>query len=197
MAFKYAIALTGGIATGKSTVASLLKLHGFRIIDADEIAHKILDSLADEIKNLFGDKYIKDNKVDRKKLGELIFSNKDKKKVLEELLHPKIKEKITNESIKQDSFSFPYFIDIPLFFENKNYPIKNSVVVYAPKDLQLKRILKRDNLTKENALKRINSQIDIEKKKKLATWVIDNSKDLKYLQNEVEKIVEIVKNLKF
>ena len=73
--FKYAIALTGGIATGKSSVANLLKLYGFKIIDADEISHKILDNNIQEIKTIFGEKYIIKNKVDRQMLGNLIFNN--------------------------------------------------------------------------------------------------------------------------
>jgi len=88
----------------------------------------------------------------------------------------------------------PYIIDIPLFFETKNYPIKKVVLVYAPKDIQLSRLIKREGLSKEEAIKRIDSQIDIEKKKEKATYIIDNSKDFKYLQKEVDKFVEKVKN---
>ncbi len=193
MSFKYAIALTGGIATGKSTVASLLALNGMRVIDADSISHKILDNSCDWIEKNFGSKYIKDSKVDRTSLGEMIFSNPHAKKLLEEFLHPKIRQEIEQQSIKQDGFKFPYLIDIPLFFENRNYDIKDSVVVYTPKEIQLERFIKRNGYSKEQSLKRISSQLDIEKKKEKATWVIDNSKNLKHLQQEVEDFVEIIK----
>jgi len=193
MAFEYAIALTGSIATGKSTVVSLLALNGMRVIDADTISHEILDSSSSWVKENFGDEYLQGSKVDRKKLGSLIFANEAKKKVLEDFLHPKIRAEIEKRSIKQDGFKFPYLIDIPLFFENNAYNIKDSVVVYTPKEVQLERFMKRNGYTKEDSLSRIASQLPIDEKKERATWVIDNSKNLKHLQQEVEDFVEIIK----
>jgi dephospho-CoA kinase len=193
MAFKYAIALTGGIATGKSTVASLLALNGMRVIDADSISHEILDASLAWVKETFGDEYINGSKVDRAKLGNLVFSDDEQKKILEEFLHPRIRDEIQKRSIKQDSFKFPYLIDIPLFFEKGSYDIKESVVVYTPLDIQLERFMKRNGYTREESLKRINSQMPIDEKKKRATWVIDNSKNLKHLQQEVEDFVEKIK----
>jgi len=193
MAFEYAIALTGGIATGKSTVASLLALNGMRVIDADSISHEILDASTSWVKKTFGEEYVNGSKVDRAKLGTLVFSDDEQKKVLEEFLHPKIRDEIEMRSIKQDSFKFPYLIDIPLFFEKGSYDIKESVVVYTPPDIQLERFMKRNGYSKEESLKRINSQMPIEEKKKRATWVIDNSKNLKHLQQEVEDFVEKIK----
>ncbi|WP_373036889.1 dephospho-CoA kinase [Sulfurimonas sp.] len=193
MAFEYAIALTGGIATGKSTVASLLALNGMRVIDADSISHEILDASVSWVKETFGDEYVSGSKVNRAKLGNLVFSDDEKKRVLEEFLHPKIRDEIQKRSIKQDSFKFPYLIDIPLFFEKGSYDIKESVVVYTPADIQLERFMKRNGYSKEESLRRINSQMPIEEKKKRATWVIDNSKNLKHLQQEVEDFVEKIK----
>ena len=108
MAYEYAIALTGGIATGKSTVASLLALNGMRVIDADSISHQILDDSVAWVRETFGDEYISNGKVDRTKLGSYIFSHADAKKVLEAYLHPKIKTEIEKQSEKQDTFKFPY-----------------------------------------------------------------------------------------
>ena len=193
MAFEYAIALTGGIATGKSTVASLLALNGMRVIDADSISHKILDDSHAWVEETFGTEYVNNSKVDRAKLGSMIFSNQDAKKILEDFLHPKIRAEIEKQSIKQDSFKFPYLIDIPLFFENGAYDIKDSVVVYTPSEIQLERFMKRNGYSKEESLKRIASQMPIEEKKKKATWVIDNSKNLKHLQQEVESFVDKIK----
>jgi len=189
----YAVVLTGGIATGKSTTANLLKLYGFHIIDADKIAHQVLNEQFLEIKKMFGEEYVKDDEVDRKALGKLVFSNPSKRKQLETLLHPLIKEKIYSLAQKQEKFKIPYFIDIPLFFETKNYPLSPVVVVYAPKEIQLQRLIKRNHFTPQEALQRINSQIDIEEKRKLANYVIDNSQDLKHLQNEVENLIEKLK----
>jgi len=194
MAFKYAIALTGGIATGKSTVASLLALNGMRVIDADSISHKILDDSHSWVEEIFGSKYINNYKVDRNSLGEMIFSDSQAKKTLEEFLHPKIRSEIELRSIKQDSFKFPYLIDIPLFFENRAYSIQDSVVVYTPSDIQLERFIKRNKYSKEESLKRIASQMPIDEKKEKATWIIDNSKNLKHLQQECEDFVEIIKD---
>lgn len=193
MAFEYAIALSGGIATGKSTVASLLALNGMRVIDADTISHEILDASCEWVKENFGDEFVNGISVDRAKLGSLIFSNSEAKRKLEEFLHPKIRAEIEKRSIKQDSFNFPYLIDIPLFFENGAYDIKESVVVYTPKDIQLERFMKRNGYSKEESLRRIESQMDIDEKKNRATWVIDNSKDLKHLQKECEEFVEKIK----
>ena len=193
MAYEYAIALTGSIATGKSTVASLLSLNGMRVIDADTISHEILDSSVSWVKDTFGEEYVNGSKVNRTKLGEYIFSNAEAKKTLEEYLHPKIKAEILKRSEKQDAFKFPYLIDIPLFFENNNYDIETSVVVYTPKEVQLERFMKRNGYSKEESLKRIATQYDIDEKRDRATWVIDNSKDLKHLQQEVEDFVAIIK----
>ncbi len=186
--FKHAIALTGGIATGKSTVCSLLKLHGFLTIDADSIAHKLLDKHHLQIANMYGEKFIKDGKVLRKELGKIIFSNKEEKLKLETFIHPLIKEEIEKEAKIFEEKQKPYFIDIPLFFESMHYDIKKSVVVYVPKDLQIQRLMKRDKIDEKEALLKISNQMDIEKKKSLATYIIDNSTTLKNLQLEVENL---------
>jgi dephospho-CoA kinase len=194
MAFKYAIALTGGIATGKSTVASLLALNGMRVIDADKISHQILDEHSSWVDETFGKEYTNAGKVDRAKLGTLIFSDPASKKTLEEYLHPKIKEEIMRQSEKQDKLNFPYLIDIPLFFENSSYDIKDSVVVYTPPNIQLDRFMKRNGYSQEESKRRIESQMPIDEKKLRATYVIDNSKDLKHLQDEVESFVKKIKD---
>lgn len=193
MAFKYAIALTGSIATGKSTVASLLALNGMRVIDADTISHEILEANSAWVKENFGEEFVKNGKVDRPTLGKLIFSDTEAKKKLENFLHPLIRQEIETRADKQDSFKFPYLIDIPLFFESKAYDIKESVVVYTPRELQLERFMKRNGFSQEESLKRIASQMPIDEKKERATWVIDNSKNLKHLQQEVENFVTTIK----
>ena len=193
MAFEFAIALTGGIATGKSTVASLLALNGMRVIDADSISHKILDDSYTWVEETFGSEYVNNSKVDRSLLGDMIFSTPTAKKILEEYLHPKIRAEIEKQSIKQDGFKFPYLIDIPLFFENDAYNIKDSVVVYTPQEIQLERFMKRNGYSEEESLKRIESQMPIDEKKARATWIIDNSKNLKHLQKECEEFVDLIK----
>jgi dephospho-CoA kinase len=188
MAFKYAVVLTGGIATGKSTATTLLSLYGFRFIDADKITHQILDASSDKIADLFGSEYVAGSKVDRAKLGKLVFADKVRRQELEALLHPLIYDEIARLSEEQDRFKKPYIIDIPLFFEGDRYPIEKSIVIYAPREKQLERLMKREGFSEEEALRRIESQMDIEEKRKRATWVIDNSGDLKQLQQECDRV---------
>lgn len=188
--FKHAIALTGGISTGKSTVCSLLKLHGFLTIDADKIAHKLLDMHSAKIASMFGEQYVSNGKVLRKELGKIIFSREEEKLKLEAFIHPLIKEEIIKEAAIFEEQQKPYFIDIPLFFEKMHYPISKSLVIYTPKDLQVQRLMHRDGIEEEEAKLKISNQMDIEKKKDLADFVIDNSKNLKNLQREVERIIE-------
>ena len=193
MSFKNAIVLTGGIATGKSSVCSLLQLYGFKIIDADKVAHQMLETHTKEIAKLFGDEYIADGKVDRKKLGSLIFSNRDERLKLEKLLHPLIKEEIEKQASFCESKNVPYIVDIPLFFENRNYDIDEVVVVYCDKNTQLQRLINREGLSKEEAQKRVDAQMDIDEKKELADFVIDNTQNLKHLQAEVNRFVKYIK----
>ena len=191
--YEYAIALTGGIATGKSTVASLMKLHGIAVIDADEIAHELLDKHSEKIAEMFGEVYVRKGKVLRTKLGNIIFSDEAKKRELEAFIHPLIRVEIEKRAASHDSREFPYLIDIPLFFENGAYDIKDSVVIYTPPEVQLERYMKRNGLSEEEAMLRINSQMSIDEKKKRATWVIDNSFKLKHLQAECEAFVDRIK----
>ena len=194
MAFEYAIALTGGIATGKSTVASLLGLSGLRIIDADIISHKILDQNVAWVQEHFGDEFIGTRgKVDRPALGKVVFSDPEKKAELEAFLHPLIRAEIERQSEKQDGFKYPYLIDIPLFFEGNAYDIDDSVVVYTPADVQLDRFMKRNGFSEEESKRRIASQMPIDEKKARATWVIDNSLNLKHLQKECYTFVDAIK----
>ncbi len=188
--FKNGIVLTGSIASGKSTTCNLLKLYGFTIIDADKIAHETLNQQSSAIASLFGKEFVENGVVNRKRLGQKIFNDKEAKRELEKLLHPLIKKEIIDRSQKIEKKGVPYIIDIPLFFETKNYDIEKVAVVYAPKKIILERLIKREGMSEEEAKKRIEMQIDIEEKRKLATFVIDNSSDLKDLQKEVEEFVE-------
>jgi len=188
--FKYAIALTGGIATGKSTVCNLFKLHGYLTIDADAIAHKLLDENSHKIADMFGKEYVEEGKVLRKKLGPIIFSNKENKEKLESFIHPLIAKEIEKESRTFEKASKPYFIDIPLFYEKMTYPIKKSLVIYTPKEIQIKRLMHRDKIDEKEALLKISNQMDIEEKKIKADIVIDNSTNLKNLQKEVERVIK-------
>ncbi|WP_373029091.1 dephospho-CoA kinase [Sulfurovum sp.] len=194
MAFKYAIALTGSIATGKSSAVALLASFGFHIIDADKIAHQILDEQHQAIAELFGETLVSEGKVDRKALGAMVFSDSRKRKELEALLHPLIYNEIERLSAEQDKLGKPYFIDIPLFFEGERYPIEKSLVVYTTQEQQLERLMHREGYTKEEALNRIQTQIPVEEKRKRATYVIDNSGTLTQLEKECERVKKEILN---
>ena len=193
--YKHCIVITGGIGSGKSTVSNLLKLYGYTIIEADNISSDIIKQRAviDKIVDTFGAEYQKDDgEIDKKKLGDLVFDDAISKLLLEEILHPLIRQEIEKKSLELESKNAIYFIDIPLFYETKHYNIKNVLLVYADKDTQIERIIKRDNISKLEATKKVESQIPNEEKKKLATYVIDNSKDLKHLQKEIERFLKEV-----
>ncbi len=193
MKFNHAYIMTGGIATGKSTVCSLLKMHGFSVIDADVIAKKQLEDSKSELRDIFGDEIFKNSEIDRKKLANIIFSSSEQREKLNGLIHPKVRAEISRQAKAKEKFELPYIMDIPLFFESGGYECNMSMVVYTPKDIQLDRLVKREGFSLEEAKRRVEAQIDIEEKKIKADWVVDNSKDLKHLQNEVEKFVEYIR----
>lgn len=193
MAFKYAIALTGGIATGKSTVSKLFAQDGFDIIDADKIAHKMLDRYSKEIARAFGSEILDGNgDIDRRALGHIVFSDEVKREALENFIHPLIYEEIEIISENFDREFRPYIVDIPLFFEGGNYNIENIVVVYAPAMTQLERLMRRDGLSQDEAILRIKAQLPIEHKKSLATHIIDNSLDADNLLMEYQRVRDTI-----
>ena len=185
MNFSYAIALTGSIATGKSSASKILTSLGFTIIDADTIAHQVLNEQHLSIGKLFGETLIINAEVDRKALGSIVFNDEGKRKQLEALLHPLIYEEIEKRASELDTLKMPYLIDIPLFFEGKRYPIEKSLVICTTKELQLQRLMQRNDYSKEEALSRMATQISIDKKCKMGDYVIDNSGTLAQLEHSV------------
>ncbi len=186
MEFKNAIVLTGGIGTGKSTVASLLKLYGYKVIDGDKISKEVFEEKKEKIKEIF-------NTTDRRKIRKIVFNDKEKLKKLEKLILPEVKKRIINLSKKLEKDDIPYFVDLPLYFEKQNYPeFKKVLLIYAPKEIQIQRVVKRDKTSVDEVKAILNNQMDIEEKKLLADFVIDNSKDLKHLQSQIEKFLDII-----
>ena len=191
--FPNAYVITGSIASGKSTVVNLLKERGFSVIDADVIAHEQLEICKGEIVREFGEQILDEaGKIDRKKLGAIVFSEPKKLKILEQILHPKIKGEILSNASQLESLGQVYFVDIPLFFEKKERyaEFKNVAVIYAPKELLLSRLMSRNGLSLEEAKARVELQMDIEQKKKMAKFVIDNSNDRENLKLELEKFLK-------
>ena len=173
--FANAIVLTGGIATGKSTVAAMFADDGFGIIDADRVAHEVLEREQAQIVEHFGEEIVSGGKVDRKALGSVVFADPAKRRLLESILHPLIREAIYAEAGRLETRGDPYIVDIPLFFETGRYPIEKVIVVYAPREVQVDRLIQREGYSRQEALKRIEAQMPIEEKRTKATWLIDNS----------------------
>lgn len=192
--FDNAFVVTGTIGSGKSTFLNLIKMYGFSVIDADEISHAKLEECKDVVVAKFGEGILTDGRVDRKLLGRIVFNDKSLLKWLEELLHPKINDEILRISLDLESRNLPYFVDIPLYFEGLGkYEFKHIIVVYAPNEILIKRVMKRNNLSYEEAKNRILLQMDIEKKREMADFVIDNSSNLKALQEQTEVFLRNLK----
>ena len=174
------VAITGNIASGKSEAEKLLAKN-YPVYDTDKMAHEILDTLTE----FEGYDVFTDGHINRKKLGEIVFSNQDAKNKLEKIIHPQVKAKIEEvfENHKNDEI---VFISVPLLYETGFETLFDKVLLITiDDDTRLERLIKRDNCTRENALKRINSQMSQDEKAERADFIISNNSDLEYLNNQV------------
>lgn len=190
------LGLTGGIACGKSTVAELLVRRGAILIDADRLAREVVEPgspTLEEVVRQFGQAVLKeDGSLDRKRLGEIVFTNPGLRKRLEGILHPPIRQ-IIKERMADAEQSHPgrlVVVDIPLLYESgMEHLVSEIMVVYIPKELQLERLINRDLLTREQAEQRLNAQMPIEDKKLLADIVIDNSGGIEQTERQVDEFL--------
>lgn len=186
------IGLTGSISTGKTQVSNYLRNRGEKVIDADLIAREVVDlePVKEKIKEVFGYDIYKDDELDRKALGEIVFRDKEKRQVLNEIEHPEI-YRIILEEIKNSKGRV--FVDIPLLFESQHLNEKYGLVfdevwlVYVNRETQVKRLIKRDRISRGYALEKINSQMSVEDKKIMADVIIDNSGSLEETFKQVEE----------
>ena len=185
------VALTGCLGCGKSTVLKIFRELGVRTISADEIVHELLESkeVQEEIQRLFGpDVFLKDGKVDRKRLAQRIFSNQKEREKLEILLHPLVFKRIRIEYEKEPGRLM--VAEIPLLFETDTQNRFSKVItVYAPMEVAIKR-LKSRGMTKEDIEARLKSQMPIETKVERSDFVIDNSRELKEIRKQVQQVLE-------
>ena len=189
------IGITGNIASGKTTVENIITEKGFKLIEADNICHYAMEEdnkIIEIIKNTFQNYNILDSKgkINRKKLGEIIFSNLSLKTELERILHPYVKEKI-QKFISENSQEEIVFVSIPLLYETKMEDLFDKVIlVCADENTRLERLIARNNFSKEHALSRIKSQMEQERKIQLADFIINNNSDLDTLKYNTEQVLK-------
>ena len=186
------VGLTGGIATGKSTVKEIFKQLGAYVIDADEIVKRLWqnEKIQKKAEEILGIKVMEENgSLKAKKIANVIFKNKEKKEKLEQLFHPEVFKYIQSwfKEIEKKDKNAVAIAEVPLMLETRSYKNYDIVIlIYAPKEIQIKRLLKK-GYTLEEAIQRINSQMDIEEKRKYTDIVIENTSNLKDLKKQVEK----------
>ena len=174
--------LTGGIATGKSTVSAFLEQAGAVIVDADKIARHVVrkgQPAWQKIVDAFGSSILlPDGELDRSRLGDIIFNDPDQKRILNRIVHPEVGSETAVQlaEIEKNHPEGLVILDVPLLIESgMNAGLSEIIVVVIPESLQIERLMLRDNLSREKALARIRSQMPIDEKRKYATRLIDNS----------------------
>ncbi|MEW9496320.1 dephospho-CoA kinase [Bacillus altitudinis] len=189
------IGLTGGIASGKSTVSQMIKEKGIRVVDADIIAKEAVSKGAPalhQIVQTFGEEVLLPNgELNRQQLGAIIFSDEEKRKKLNAIVHPEVRKEMLKQRDEGVSNQETFVVlDIPLLFESKlEGLVDRIIVVYTTPDLQLSRLMNRNDLSEEEALKRIHSQQPLEEKCQKADRVIENTKDLAFMRKQLENIL--------
>lgn len=175
------IGLTGGIASGKSTVSKMFADQKIPVIDTDKIArdqlnkdteayHEVVSQFSHEILHTNGD-------VDRKKLGRVIFGNPLKRQKLNDIIHPRVKEEVFEQLKQLEKANHKLIVvDVPLLYETDFFNLVDAVVVvYCSYEQQISRLMDRDHINKEYAMMKINAQLSLEEKKEKADYVVDNS----------------------
>ena len=190
------IGLTGGIGSGKTTVARMFKLHGIPVYNSDERAKELMvqsEDLVNSIKSLLGDEAYNKNELNREYVAQKVFTDKEMLQNLNNLVHPAVRSDFESWAAKQDA---PYVIqEAAILFENGAYEkFDRMILVTAPKLIRLKRIMQRDNESENNILARMSHQWDDTKKLPLAHFVIENT-DLEKTKTEVKKIHEKLSEL--
>lgn len=192
------IGLTGGIASGKSTVAEIIGKNGIPVVNADHVAHLALDpgtATYNQIVRTFGSQILSEDKtIDRARLGTLVFKNEPQRLQLEKIVHPFVRQKVAE--IKKDLANKGHkaaVYDVPLLFEKSmEKDFEQILLVYCDPETQIQRLMKRNAMTREQAELRLKSQIPLENKKKMAHVVFDNNRTLKDLEVQVFNWVQSV-----
>lgn len=196
------IGLTGSIGTGKSTVSKLLRERGIAVIDADLLAREIVkkgQECLNDLKNVFGNQVLTiDGELDRKKLGQIVFSDDSKLELLNSVTHPHIRRRIKAQMNELESKNNKVIVlDIPLLFEAKMEDLVDIIlVVFAKEEIQIKRITERDNCTQEEAMRIIKAQISQQDKISKSDYTIDNSGTIEELKEKLNGFLEKIEENK-
>ena len=190
------IGITGGIASGKSTASNMVREMGFTVIDADYASRVVVEpgqKAYGEIIDQFGESILhEDGTLNREKLGAIIFTDEEKRKQLNRIVHPAVRTYMNEE--REAAFERGekiVFLDIPLLFESKlTHMVDKTVLIYVDQDVQLQRLMARNNLTEEQAKARINSQMPLSEKKALADEVIDNNMDIERTRSQLVSVLD-------
>jgi dephospho-CoA kinase len=193
------VGLTGGIASGKSTVAAILRRLGAAIINADELARAVVEpgrEACQEIVATFGSDVLQgDGAIDRRKLREIIFNDAEARKKLESIIHPRVRA-LAEEKIRalEAAGSALVVYEVPLLFEAQIHQwIRPVIVVACDIDKQKSRLKERDDLSDAEAQSHIEAQMSLEEKRKLADYIIENNGSLADLEAQVKAVVEKIK----
>ena len=197
------IGLTGGIGSGKSSVAEMFKDEGAYVIDFDYLARVVVEPDTPawrDIVDYFGPEILSpDRTLNRLKLAEIVFSDAQSRKALEGFIHPRIFDKrdALLKDIKRQDPHAVVIIDVPLLFElSLSRMFEKVVLVYVSRDVQIERAIKRGVLTEEEVEKRLKAQIPVEEKKLLSDYIINNEGSLKNTRDQVRKVIHELKKLK-
>ncbi|MBU0517204.1 MAG: dephospho-CoA kinase [Proteobacteria bacterium] len=189
------VGLTGGIATGKSTVVDMLRAKGADVIDLDELARVVVEPgrpALDEVRRRFGEVVIAaDGTLDRAALGRIVFDDEKARQDLEGILHPAIsaEERRRSAEFARKNPRAIIIIDVPLLFElSLDGAFDTTILIYAPRAVQEERLMARDGFSPQEAQKRLDAQLGIEAKKARAGHVIDNNGPLRALPSEVDRV---------
>ncbi len=190
------VGLTGGIASGKSTVSCMFREAGIPVICADDLAHEAVkpgSAALDEIRRTFGDEFVDSaGNLNRAAMARLVFQDKTKRKTLESIIHPRVAEeqgRLLQEFAAQGHNIV--IVDVPLLYESGQKDFFDMIVVaYVPPEIQIERLIARDNLSREEARSRLEAQMPIDEKKNLAGRVIDNTGSVEHTRKQVLEIIE-------